>query len=262
MLTHVILEGAMGKQFGRDWQLQIDSPAQALRLIDANTPGLFNWIRDSLQQFDRYRVVCEFEDGRIEELDNDTVFMQGAPLRLTFVPLVTGASAGVRFVVGAILVIVGAFTSWAGGGTLISLGVSMMIGAAIEMLTPRPKKEEFERKDKTSRYFDGATNTTTQGVPVPLIYGQNVLVGSHAISAALTVDEVMSPPPPVDTTASRSSPFVKLLTGMYTPIGTVNQQVDPTTGVVTWGEGGNGGGATGGGEGGEGGGGEGGGGGE
>lgn len=60
------------------------------------------------------------------------------------------------------------------------------------MLTPKTSNNQqtSERKDKTSYYFDGPANTTMQGVPVQLIYGR-ALVGSHGISAALTIDQLM-----------------------------------------------------------------------
>lgn len=189
MLTKVYLEGAMGKAFGREWELQITSPADALRIIEANKPGLFAWIKQHLGKFDRYRVVCEYADGRIEEMDNDTVFMEGRPVVVRFVPLVRGAGAVFRFVLGAVLVVGGLFF---GQGWAVKIGAALMIGSAIEMLSPRPKRDEVERKDKTSHYFDGATNTTMQGVPVPLIYGR-VLTGSHHISAALSVDQLIDP---------------------------------------------------------------------
>jgi len=71
------------------------------------------------------------------------------------------------------------------------MGASMLISGIAAMLAPKPQKQEqTERKDKTSYFFDGPTNTTVQGVPVQLIYGR-CLVGSHAISAKVSVDQLM-----------------------------------------------------------------------
>jgi predicted phage tail protein len=188
MLTTVILEGAMGKQFGRKWELEPCSPAEALRIIDANKPGMFAWIKGNLQKYGRYRVICEYPDGRKDELDGDTFAMNGKPSKIRFVPLIEGASAAARFVVGAILLII-AYVFPPSAPYLAPIGAGLMIGSAIEMLSPRPKNDtdSGERKDKTSRYFDGPVNTSMQGVPVPLIYGR-VLTGSHAISASLTIE--------------------------------------------------------------------------
>ena len=67
----------------------------------------------------------------------------------------------------------------------------VMMGGITELLSPRPKKtDQSARQDGTSYFFDGPVNTTQQGVPVPLIYGR-VLVGSQAISAKVTVDQLL-----------------------------------------------------------------------
>jgi len=200
MLTQVILEGALGKRFGREWNLAIDSPAEALRIIDANEPGLFTWIKSSLAKYGRYQVVCEFADGRIVELDNDTIFLQAKPCRVTFVPLTAGAGGAAKFVVGAVLAVVGYAMGWTGVGMIVgNIGVAMMLGGAIEMLSPRPStsNDQNQKKNGTNTYFDGPVNTSMQGVPVQLLYG-TVLCGSHTISAALTIDEVQYVPPASD----------------------------------------------------------------
>jgi len=194
MTTTVILEGALGKEFGREWELEADSVPDALRIIDANKPGLFNWIRNSLNNFPYYQVVCEYDDGHKEDLDNDTFWASRKPKSIYVVPVIEGASSGVRFVIGAVLAVVGFGTTWFSGpvgGAIGSLGVSLMLGSVIEALSPKPTASDpSARKDKTSYYFDGPVNTSVQGVPVPLIYGQ-IRAGSHAISASLTIDQLM-----------------------------------------------------------------------
>ena len=196
MLVAVVLNGQMGKAFGKNWELAVNSPAEALRMIDANKPGLFAWIRRYLKKYGKYRVTCTYEDGRKEDLDNETFEFERQVKRISFTPLVEGASAGVRFVVGAILVVVGYMVGFTGVGApigyaLVAAGMSMMIGAVVEMLTPKPKmkNDQTERKDGTSYFFDGPVNTTRQGVPVQVIYGR-VLVGSHVISANVNVEQL------------------------------------------------------------------------
>jgi predicted phage tail protein len=192
MTTTVILEGAMGKQFGREWELEVDSVPDALRVIDANKPGVFNWIRDSLNSFPYYKVVCEYEDGRKEDLDSDTLWATRKPKSIYIVPIIEGASSGTRFVIGAILAVIGYSMGWTGVGMVVgNIGVSLMLGSVIEALSPKPTMSDpSSRKDKTSYYFDGPVNTSVQGVPVPLIYGK-IRAGSHAISASLTIDQLM-----------------------------------------------------------------------
>lgn len=189
MLTKIILEGPMGKQFGREWELAVDSPAEALRMINANKPGVFAWIKANLSKYENYRVSCEYEDGTTEDLDNDTFPLRRKLKSIHFTPLIVGAGGVGKIVVGVVMIVAGVVFQqpW-----LVSMGINMAIGGVISALSPRPKKSreaESARSDGTSYFFDGPVNTTQQGVPVPLIYGR-ILTGSHAISANLTIDQL------------------------------------------------------------------------
>jgi predicted phage tail protein len=202
--TEVILEGPMGEAFGRVWNLCINSPREALNLIDVNKPGVLIWIRNNLKKYSHYRVLVTYEDGREEALNKDDYPLLRKMKQIRFVPLVEGASAGARIVAGIILLIVAWWNpySWAyaasatgtaftaAGSAAISIGASLVIGGIVQKLNePGSADNASERKDKTSFFFDGPVNTTTQGVPVPLIYGR-CLVGSHAVSASLTIDDI------------------------------------------------------------------------
>lgn len=195
MLTRVILEGQMGKEFGREWELEVSSPSEALRLIDANRPGVFQWIRSNLETYSHYRVVCEYENGEMEELDEEGYVLERRLVSIRFVPLVQGAGGGLRVITGVAIIAVALWVPLGLSAALkmaaVSFGASLALGGITSMLTPKTSKQETsERKDNTSYYFDGPANTTMQGVPVQLIYGR-VLVGSHGISAALTIDQLM-----------------------------------------------------------------------
>lgn len=190
MLTQVILEGPFGKAFGREWELEVNSAAEALRMINANKPGVFGWIRDNIKIYDRYQVICEYENGVIEELNDDTFPLERKLKKIRFVPIVEGAGGLIQAVVGAVLIALDVFvfhTGW-----LTKLGIGMVVGGMISALSPRPstksKQEGAERAE--SYYFNGPVNVQHQGAPVPLIYGR-CLVGSQTISAKVTVDQLM-----------------------------------------------------------------------
>lgn len=190
-LTKVILEGPLGKQFGREWEFAIDSPREALRMVDANSPGVFAWIKQNLQKYSRYRVVCERDDGVLEDLDNDTFLLNRGRLKsVRFVPLVEGASNVLKIVVGIVLIGIALFVP----GTspwVMKLGIGLFAAGVVGALSPRPRADTTGNSEgKASYLFDGPANTTAQGSPVQLIYGR-VLAGSHAISAAVTVDQLM-----------------------------------------------------------------------
>lgn len=193
MLTEVILDGPMGKKFGKTWELAVGSPNEALRMIDANKPGVFAWIKTNLDKYERYRVTVTYHDGREEDLSEEEYKLERSVKRIRFTPVIEGAGGNngiLQTVLGIVLIAVGVVFAVS---NLIYMGAAMVIGGVAAMLAPKPKMgdlEQSERKDKTSYYFDGPTNTTMQGVPVQLIYG-TCLVGSHPISAALTVDQLM-----------------------------------------------------------------------
>lgn len=188
-LTKVILDGPLGKAFGKEWNLAVTTPNQALSLIDANRPGVQAWIRNNASKFANYRVTITDRNGKKHRIDDSTYQLQRdeQPAMIRFTPVVSGSSAAVRTVVGAILIAVGLYT---GQVWLTSMGASLMIGGLIEMLSPRPKKSNNTSDDGTSYYFNGPVNTTAQGVPVPLVYGR-CLVGSQAVSASVTIDQLM-----------------------------------------------------------------------
>lgn len=203
MLTKVRLDGVMGKKFGKDWELDVSSPAEALRLIDANSPGLKHWIVAKREKYSAYKVVCVYDTGVEEALSDETFMAQRANLvSIRFTPVVTGAGGSfAKIIVGALLIGAALFNPLAfyGGTALLTgslgtaalaIGTSLVIGGVVELLSPRPKKAASASGDEsTSYYFDGAVNTERQGSPVPLIYGR-VLVGSHPISASISVDEI------------------------------------------------------------------------
>lgn len=192
MLTKVYLEGAMGAKFGREWEFSISSPREALRMIEANKPGLMGWIKASLAKFSRYRVVCEYEDGRTEELDNDSYLLDRKLKSVRFVPIIEGAGNLFKVVLGVVLIVVGVMTGFT---PLINIGASMLLSGVIGMLSPQPTKNDAGNnsngESKSSNYFDGPVNTTQQGVPVQLIYGDKVMVGSHPISVRMSIDQLM-----------------------------------------------------------------------
>lgn len=190
MLTKVQLDGVMGKKFGKSWDLAVSSPAEALRMIEANKPGLRNWIVQNREKYDAYRVVCVYEDGREEALNDDTYPLERGGIKtIRFTPTVSGASGIVKIVVGVIAIAVAYFVPGAWSPYLYKFGAAMILGGIVEALSPRPKTKTDQGESINSYYFDGPANTDQQGAAVPLIYGR-VLAGSHPISASISVDEV------------------------------------------------------------------------
>lgn len=190
MLTKVRLEGVMGKEFGKDWEFDISSPAEALRMIEANRPGLRKWVIENREVYDSYRVVCVYDEGE-EELDDDTFLaVRGNLKEVRFVPVITGAGGVAKIVVGVLLIAASFIPGMqALAPYMWKIGAALILGGIVEALSPRPTKTSNSGEDLNSYYFDGPVNTETQGAAVPVIYGR-VLVGSHPISASISISEV------------------------------------------------------------------------
>lgn len=184
MLVKVYLNGSMGKEFGREWKLAINSPREALALIEANTGRLFGWMRANLQKYSAYKVLCVFKNGKREYLTKDTLLTAHNIKELRFTPVIKGAGAVGRIVAGVVLMVAAVWL----GPIAFQAGMALALGGVSELLAPKPKTPK-DGDTKTSHYFQGATNTAEQGSPVPLIYGR-CKVGSVPASVKLTIGEV------------------------------------------------------------------------
>jgi len=120
---------------------------------------------------------------------------------ISIVPVVAGAGALGRILIGALL-IAGAF--FTGGATigllglaapvavstvLAGVGISLVLGGVAQLLTPTPKISQDEGDPRKSFSFSGIQNTSRAGVPVPVVYGET-LVGSVVISAGIDIVQV------------------------------------------------------------------------
>lgn len=196
MLTTVILAGALGKRFGKKWELEVSSPLEALRLIEVNAPGMRKWIEENIKKFPNYQISCITNDSE-RDISEKELGMLGEFKEIRFVPVIEGSGGAARIVIGAAMIVGGMMAELYGfygaGSFLIQAGTALALGGVVELLSPgigkTNKEDQYSRKDKTSYYFNGPVNTEQQGVPVPLIYGR-VLVGSHPISVSVTVEGV------------------------------------------------------------------------
>jgi predicted phage tail protein len=191
MLRKIKLYGKLAKFIGhRVLEADVATAAEAVRFLLANWPELEAHMSDQ-----HYRVSIGTYDIDLEELHHPA---GAAPI--SFVPVVAGAGAVGRIIAGIALIALAIFcpaaTAAIGCRWLSSAiaglfgGASLMLGGVAQLLTPTPKvqrKALTSQDDPRKSYsFSGIQNTSRQGVPVPIVYGET-LVGSVVISAlALT----------------------------------------------------------------------------
>lgn len=184
-MVEVRLHGDLAREFGRVWQLDITTPREASWAIEANRPGFMRKIKELADRGMVFRVRSKTHDYAEDDIDTHL----GSVQRVDIIPIIVGAGPGVRFVVGAVLFTVGALIPVPGlNAALMSAGLSLMMGAVAEWLTPTPKRDEAT-KSKESWTMGGPSNTVDQGLPVPVIYGE-VLAGGYVISAGISAAQI------------------------------------------------------------------------
>jgi predicted phage tail protein len=81
--------------------------------------------------------------------------------------------------------------------SMLSIGIagaSLVLGGVAQLLTPMPtvpQGADTQDDPRKSYSFSGIQNTSRQGVPVPIVYGETV-VGSVVISAGIDTVQVVA----------------------------------------------------------------------
>lgn len=198
MLRKIRVYGQLAKFLGqRVFEADVASAAEAVRFLVVNFPQLEKHMADQ-----HYRVSVGKYDLTLDEL-HDPAGQQ----EIKVVPVLVGAGGNVgRILIGAAL-IAGAF--FTGGATigllglaapvavstvLAGIGVTLVLGGVAGLLTPTPKINQpgtpQDNNDPRKSYsFSGIQNTSRQGTPVPIVYGET-LVGSVTISAGIDTVQV------------------------------------------------------------------------
>lgn len=204
--------GALRKLLGQcRFELDVATPAQAIKALCVNFPELERWLIESEQKGVGYRVTV----GKQKATEEDV-----SPLLLPFgerevfsiTPVIAGAGRGTGQVLFGIALIAtaivfapaaGGFLGIGGSGAITgatgitlgaaassaigTVGLSLVLGGVAQMLSPTPQPQSYEEaKQLESFSFSGIVNTSRQGVPVPIVLGR-AYAGSVVISSGLDV---------------------------------------------------------------------------
>ena len=221
--------GALRERLGQcRFELDVATPAQALKALCVNFPGLDKWLIDSEQDGVGYRVRV----GK-QEATPDDVSVLALPWSerevFSITPVIAGAGGGFgRILFGGLLigasfllpgaglfgttsvfgvsaagatgagVIAGGAALTTVGTALSAIGAGLVLTGVSQIISPTPPSGlELKEANRIQNFsFSGITNTTQQGLAVPIAYGR-VVVGSAVISSGLDVDhspnEVVTP---------------------------------------------------------------------
>jgi len=193
MLRTIRIYGRLAKFLKRrKFEAEISSAAEAVRFLVTNFPQLEKHMADQ-----HYRVSVGGYDLSFDEIHNPSGTQE-----IKIIPVVAGAGATGRILAGVGLLaasfLIPGFAAWAGPtayGLIVGVGASLVLGGVAQLLTPVPVIPTTQTtvdtaKDPRKSYsFSGIQNTSRQGVPVPIVYGET-LVGSVVISAGIDTVQV------------------------------------------------------------------------
>jgi len=205
--------GELRKRIGQcRFEFDVATPAQAIKALCVNFPGLDKWLIDSEQDGIAYRVKIGKE--QVTEECTDLFAMPWSEREVfSITPIVAGSGGVGRALFGALLVttaiLVPGLGTSIGTATIFgttfgavsagigAIGAGLVLGGVADIISPMnppglEASKEAARLQNMS--FSGVVNTARQGLPVPIAYGR-VFVGSAVISSGFDVDHTPSVPP-------------------------------------------------------------------
>jgi predicted phage tail protein len=210
MMRTVVLHGDLAERFGSSFDLDVKSPIEAVRALIVQIRGFRQAFREG-----HYRVLKVRAQRPAIDLDLEAMKLRlGRAREIHIVPVIAGAASGWGKVLAGVAIIGLAIAApyalgFAGSvtgalGTTAAFGVSfgqiagfgalVALSGVASLLTSAPKlaggSASQDRKD--SFLFGSGENVTTQGVPVPVGFGE-FITGSVVISAGLSTEELGTP---------------------------------------------------------------------
>jgi predicted phage tail protein len=162
-MVDVYLMGALGDLFGSNWRLDVRSPVEAIRAINAQVDGFANYLNSN----QLYEIIVDDRGG---DFSLECAIVES----MTICPTIAGAGALGRILMGVVLL--GASLIFPGAilgissATIGLFGASMIFGGVVELLSPQ------ESGGAESFLFDASgVSRAIQGAPVPILFGTRII---------------------------------------------------------------------------------------
>lgn len=197
-LVKIKLIGELGRRFGRCHEFMASSPREVISALSNQLDGFKDYLSTAHKNGIFFRLVSEDAEG----MSYEECLMPCD--QLIIAPIVTGSGGsgsggalgrillgvaliGLAFTgIGGLAIGLGAAGKITAGSILFSLGGALVFGGIAELLTPSPK--EPDEGGSRSFLFDRAAELTTQGFPVPLLYGQFLAASPLIVSSAISTE--------------------------------------------------------------------------
>ena len=187
MLKTIKLYGVLGKKFGKEFHLAVESTREAVKALSVQVPGFEQFMLTAHEQGLTFVVFQDDENISEDQIDFET----GAKV-IKIVPKVIGAGGNgiLQTILGAVMIVVGVITQqyWA-----VGMGVGMMVGGIAQMMMPKMDEgDQNQDGNRANKGFGGAVTTIAQGNPVPILYGQREVGGFIVNAGQFAVDTFSS----------------------------------------------------------------------
>ena len=196
----VKLLGELGRKFGRSYEFMALNPKEIISALSNQLDGFKEYLANAHTNGIFFKLVTTTPEG----IDYNECMMSCDDLVIA--PVITGAGGsggstlgkilvgvaliGLAFVPGIGTAIIANTTATGmitGGSILFSLGAALVLGGIADLLTPTPKKPK-DNETQSSYLFDRAAELTTQGMPIPLLYGEFLTTSPLVVSSAISTE--------------------------------------------------------------------------
>jgi predicted phage tail protein len=186
--------GALRRRLGGRcrFEFHADTPAQAIKALCVNFPGLERWLIDREGEGLGFRVTIGREKVTNHNAGDLTLPWSERDV-FSITPVIAGAGDGAGQILAGIGLIALSFFVPFASAVLFNLGTAMVITGIAQLISPQPDLGFNNGKEAArleSFTFSGIVNTSKQGLPVPIAYGR-VFAGSAVISSGLDVDQLV-----------------------------------------------------------------------
>jgi len=213
-MVTIRLLGEAGRLYGRKFQLAVKTPAEALRALCLQIPGLRQYLLESGEKGIDWRVVTDHAEGL-----EDEQLLWPMSKRMVLAPLPAGRGGVGKIIAGVALVAFAIVTAGAGlfglglgfgASTAIgigAIGASLIFGGVADLLTPTPKMPNVkggglgggssatsgrsQEEQLNSFAFDKSNANTVQGDVVPVLYGERIIGALPVLSFGLELQNYL-----------------------------------------------------------------------
>jgi len=181
MLRTIHLHGSLGARFGKEHRLDVENIFQLMGALESRLGVAF---KEAIR-VGKWHIF----DGAKKKGNDRSEETLSVPLsKRTFhiFPVIEGRSAAFRIVIGVVLMVASVFVPALApyAVQVFAAGFSLTVGGITELLTkPKGMDKRDQLDEGKSSIFNSVRNVTTQGGPIPLIYGRVRRASSVVISA-------------------------------------------------------------------------------